>query len=98
MGCPHLQDLLNGAVASCPFLHELATRHGDSYAQQIAVQPSKPARHGAAPVLEEGLDGFQATYALFHGSSGVVPLARPCQSTLRATEAAGRTYRKQERV
>ena len=76
MGCPHLENLLEGAVSGCPFLRELAERHGASYAQQIAVQPSRTATCGSAPVLEEGMDGFYTTLALFHGAAGVVPLAR----------------------
>ena len=61
------------AATRCPFLRELATAEGPSFALHIAKHPLKPFRAG--PVLEEGED-FAATFALFHGPRGVVPLQR----------------------
>lgn len=90
MGCPHLENMLKGAVSGCPFLRDLAERHGSSYAEQIAVQPARPAVRGSTPVLEEGVEGFQATLALFHGAAGVVPLARFQQATGPGPEAPGK--------
>ena len=75
MGCPHLADVLQQAVQRCPFLTALSERHGDAYAQEIAAQPARPAT-GRRPVLEEGLEGFQAAFSLFHApDTGIVPLA-----------------------
>ena len=61
------------AATRCPFLRELATSEGPAFALHIANHPLKPFRAG--PVLEEGED-FAATFALFHGPRGVVPLQR----------------------
>ena len=68
------------AVTQCPFLASLAREQGTAFALHIAHQPLKPFRAG--PVLEEA-DDFAATFALFHGRTGVVPLQRT-MATLKA--------------
>ncbi|KAG2450667.1 hypothetical protein HYH02_004507 [Chlamydomonas schloesseri] len=60
---------LSSAVKRCPFLHNVAQTHGESYAFSLAGKPACP----HAPVLAED-DDFNATLSLFHGRGGVLPL------------------------
>ena len=66
MRCTHSADF---AIEKCPFLREVCVREGLPFARHIATQPAK--RFGG-PILEED---FAATFSLFHGASGVVPLS-----------------------
>ncbi len=70
------------AATRCPFLRELATAEGPAFALHIANHPLKP--FNAGPVLEEGED-FAATFALFHGPRGVVPLQRTAATVTTAS-------------
>ena len=67
MSCPYSADR---AIELCPFLREVCAREGPAFAKHIATQPAK--RFGG-PVLEECGD-FAATFSLFHGPRGIVPL------------------------
>lgn len=58
----------------CPFLRELAEREGQRFAAHIACRPTVPFARPAEPVLREDDCDFAATFQLFHGPSGVVPL------------------------
>ena len=69
------------AVRRCPFLGELATRHGEQYAASIACNPLRPAQVGSSaprsPICVDSDDDLDlvATFELFHGPrSGLVPL------------------------
>lgn len=75
-GCPFAHHPAQYAVQKCPFLRAVAEKQGETYALNIATRPSGPALGAPAPVLEESLGGVQATFELFHGSKGVVPLLR----------------------
>lgn len=66
------------AVSRCPFLHEVAAREGHEYAANLAVDPTRPA---AARVRKDGgvddassSSSLMATFRLYHGEHGVVPL------------------------
>lgn len=84
MVCP--RDAIGQAIRKCPFLHKVSDEQGEQYARQIATRPAVPAASGRPqPVFEERSCDFEATLKLFHGSSGVVPLAR--FSTAEAQEA-----------
>lgn len=68
-------DPVSFAVRQCPFLHELADKHGEQYARCIAIRPTKPVDNAVRrPILEEQ-DNLLSTFSLFHGASGAVPLA-----------------------
>ena len=58
----------------CPFLREVAEREGQQYAAHIACRPTVPFVRPAKPVLREDACDFAATFQLFHGPTGVVPL------------------------
>jgi hypothetical protein len=58
----------------CPFLREVAEREGQQYAAHIACRPTVPFVRSAVPVLREDACDFAATFQLFHGPAGVVPL------------------------
>ncbi|KAK9802805.1 hypothetical protein WJX73_009710 [Symbiochloris irregularis] len=75
-GCPfaHGDSVVTFAVTTCPFLRSVARDQGETYARNIAVAPARPAAGAPAPVLPESLDGVTATFELFHGQKGVVPL------------------------
>ena len=68
MSCPHNAE---HAIQRCPFLREVSLRDGTEFAVHIATRPSK---RFDGPVLEEYGD-FAATFKLFHGPAGVVPLS-----------------------
>ncbi len=94
------RDALNSAISKCPFLHNVATRQGESYARRIACRPFEPAASSAGPVFQEDLCSFDATFRLFHGSetsTGIVPLAKrapaaqPTGSSTAASPAWTRT-------
>lgn len=79
-------DAIGHAIRKCPFLHKVSDEQGERYARQIATRPTVPASNGRPqPVFEERSCDFEATLRLFHGSSGVVPLAR--FSTVEAQQA-----------
>ena len=67
MSCPRSAER---AIQRCPFLREVCLRDGAEFAVHIATRPSKRFN---GPVLEEYGD-FAATFKLFHGPAGVVPL------------------------
>lgn len=77
MGCPFAhRDPIQYALQKCPFLHAVAQQQGEAFAQNIASRPGRPALGAPAPVFEESFGDVQATFELFHGSSGVVPLVK----------------------
>lgn len=65
-------------IERCPFLREVAEREGPSFAKHIACRPAVPYARSAGPVLEEDISDLAATFQLFHGESGVIPLRRAC--------------------
>lgn len=93
-----IPDVVSSAISKCPFLHELAVKHGDQFARSIAIEPTKPAVGAAPRPLLEEVDLFHNTFNLFHGKNGVVPLrksfAEPssaaCEPTLPAASHAAR--------
>ncbi|GMH34238.1 hypothetical protein BSKO_02072 [Bryopsis sp. KO-2023] len=68
-------DPIASGIQQCPFLHRLASTQGESYARNIAVNPSRPASTGGRRPIFEELENFTRTFKLFHGPGGVVPLA-----------------------
>ena len=70
-------DSIDQAVSRCPFLHNVALTQGRAVATSIACNPLLPASSASVrrPILEEQ-DDFAATFRLFHGSGGIVPLVR----------------------
>lgn len=75
MPCPHN---IERAIQRCPFLREVCVRDGAEFARHIATRPS---RRFVGPVLEEHGD-YAATFHLFHGPAGVVPLAAERKSSV----------------
>ena len=70
-------DAVGQAIRKCPFLLKVSDEQGEQYARNFATRPAVPASCGRPqPVFEERSCDFEATLRLFHGSSGVVPLAR----------------------
>ena len=67
------------AVRACPFLAQVAQAEGPAYAASIARDPSVPAAvRGCQPLLPESETSpaeLLATFGLFHGPEGVVPLS-----------------------
>ncbi|KXZ41609.1 hypothetical protein GPECTOR_364g140 [Gonium pectorale] len=63
-------------MRKCPFLHNIAQTHGEGYASSLLAVPSCPHAHSRSPLLAEDYDNnnFGATFALFHGRNGVLPL------------------------
>lgn len=83
MPCPeHDQpqgcDPVGQAIARCPFLLNVASSLGDSFARQVATKPHMRATPAACrrPLLEEDYTDFESTIRLFHGPGGVVPLKK----------------------
>lgn len=69
-GCPFQAT---PALARCPFLAAVAAAEGATYAAAVAAHPTEPAAGRAGPLLPEP-DALAASFALFHGPEGVVPL------------------------
>ena len=67
---------IDRVISRCPFLHNIATTQGHAFASSIACNPLIPASHDGPrrPLLEETQD-LSATFRLFHGPQGVLPLA-----------------------
>ena len=64
------------AISRCPFLHNVSLTQGHAYASSIACNPLVPAvptSGSRRPILEESQD-LAATFRLFHGREGIVPL------------------------
>jgi hypothetical protein len=75
-----MDNVLDAAVARCPFLHRVASESGVDVAKAIALKPCVPAeqtiRSPRRPLLEE-LDDYSTSFRLWHGTEhGVVPLLR----------------------
>ena len=72
------------ALQRCPFLSRINREKGPSYAGNIATRPAQPADRLGCPFKNAGdaLAGFSASFELFHGDRGVLPLHRgsPAQS------------------
>ena len=72
------------ALQRCPFLSRINREQGPSYASNIATRPAQPADRMGCPFKHAGaaLAGFSASFELFHGDRGVLPLHRgsPAQS------------------
>ncbi len=74
MECPQsFGARLQGALSACPFLRSVAEEQGIFCAARAATACSAP---GRGPVLEERVDSLEATFSLFHGYRGVVPLMK----------------------
>ena len=66
---------IDRVISRCPFLHNIATTQGHAFASSIACNPLIPASHSSRrPLLEETQD-LSASFRLFHGPQGVIPLA-----------------------
>ena len=66
------------ALQRCPFLSRINKEKGPSYAINIATRPAQPADRMGCPFKHSGdaLAGFSASFELFHGDRGVLPLHR----------------------
>jgi hypothetical protein len=71
-----MDTLLSTAIRKCPFLHNLAQTEGPELAAHIATRPTQSFKSGAGPIFEEATTDFAATFRLFHGPGGLVPLKR----------------------
>ena len=65
---------MEGNFDRCPFLRQVAEREGEAFARHVACRPTVAYSRSAGPVLQEDVCDFAATFQLFHGPSGVVPL------------------------
>lgn len=84
--CPHAEDLVEGAVAQCPFLKRVSEKQGKDFAKSLALNPfiavdglkeqrvssDKAAHRPLFP--EDEQHSFQVVMDLFHGPRGCVPL------------------------
>eukprot|EP00891_Asterochloris_glomerata_P007184 jgi/Astpho2/7184/Aster-x0760 len=66
------------ALQRCPFLSRINREKGPSYAGNIATRPAQPADRMGCPFKHSGdaLAGLSASFELFHGDRGVLPLHR----------------------
>ncbi len=66
------------ALQRCPFLSRINREKGPSYAGNIATRPAQPADRMGCPFKHTGdaLAGLSASFELFHGDRGVLPLHR----------------------
>lgn len=71
-------DTMQHGLERCPFLREVAQREGQGFASHIACRPTVHYSRSAGPVLREDACDFAATFELFHGPAGVVPLRAAC--------------------
>lgn len=84
--CPHAEDLVEGAVAQCPFLKRVSEKQGKDFAKSLALNPfiavdgvkeqgSPTAEATYRPLFpEDEGHSFQVVMDLFHGPRGCVPL------------------------
>eukprot|EP00775_Hariotina_reticulata_P011084 gene11084-11240_t len=61
------------ALRQCPFLHKVASQHGEEYARNLAICPTASAAHGP-PVGSDHAQLYAESFQLFHGPQGIVPL------------------------
>lgn len=65
------------ALSGCPFLSKLAAQHGEQYALSVALRPTESVGAAALPAGEQATQAaYEASFQLFHGEQGVVPLLR----------------------
>jgi len=70
MACP----AASYAVHTCPFLSHLAQQHGETFARNIATDPTRPAAgSGFQPPSKP--EELLRTFEVFHSPEGVVPLS-----------------------
>ncbi|WPT12223.1 hypothetical protein PSENEW3n2_00003881 [Picochlorum sp. SENEW3] len=84
--CPHAEDLVEGAVAQCPFLKRVSEKQGKDFAKNLALNPfsaingvkeqgRSPEKAAHRPLFpEDEGHSFQVVMDLFHGPRGCVPL------------------------
>jgi hypothetical protein len=80
------------AVRKCPFLAQLAKEHGEEYAVNIAIEPTKPAAE-PRPQGTDAVVAYAESFRLFHGPEGVLPLKKSSNgSSLASGIPAGCPY------
>lgn len=72
-----MKDPVTFAVAQCPFLAKVAAQNGNDYARSIAINPTEVATAQAPDSLQQ----YEASFQLFHGPSGIVPLVHSTSNT-----------------
>lgn len=60
------------ALVRCPFLAKVAAQNGEEYATSIALDPTRAV--GATRPTAEPTAALAASWDLFHGPCGIVPL------------------------
>ena len=73
-----MKDPVTFAVAQCPFLAKVAAQNGNEYARNIAINPTEVA---GTPEGPDSLKLYEASFQLFHGPSGIVPLVHSTNNT-----------------
>jgi hypothetical protein len=80
------------AVRKCPFLAQLAKEHGEDYALNIAIAPTKPAAE-PRPQGTDAVVAYAESFRMFHGPEGVLPLNKGSNgSSMAAGSRSGCPY------
>lgn len=71
-----MKDPVTFAVAQCPFLSKVAAQNGPEYARSIAINPTATVGWAEG---EDSIKQYEASFQLFHGPSGIVPLVQAAE-------------------
>jgi hypothetical protein len=85
--CYHtMEDNVSVAIRKCPFLAKVAAQNGTEYARGVALAPTQTVQqHSLQPVGLDAEQQYEASFQLFHGAHGIVPLVvKPKSSNAQA--------------
>lgn len=78
------------AIRKCPFLAKVAAQNGTEYARGIALAPTQTVQHiSLQPVGVDAEQQYEASFQLFHGAHGIVPLVVKPKSSDAVPAASG---------
>jgi hypothetical protein len=70
-----MEDTVSVAIRKCPFLAKVAAQNGTEYARGVALAPTENVQHHKLhPVGVDAEQQYEASFQLFHGAQGIVPL------------------------
>jgi hypothetical protein len=85
-----MEDTVSVAIRRCPFLAKVAAQNGTDYARGVALAPTETFhQHKLQPAGVDAEQQYEASFQLFHGAQGIVPLVvKPATSDV-APAASG---------
>eukprot|EP00882_Tetradesmus_deserticola_P032821 GHRQ01037423.1.p1 GENE.GHRQ01037423.1~~GHRQ01037423.1.p1 ORF type:complete len:134 (-),score=2.74 GHRQ01037423.1:5-406(-) len=80
-----MEDTLGSAIRKCPFLAKVAAQNGTDYARGFALAPTETVQQQhKQPAGSDAEQKYEASFHMFHGAHGIVPLVVKPTSSIAA--------------